>query len=492
MAVAVIGAMAWVTRRYFMDDAFIGFHYLTNLLSGRGFTFNPGERVEGITNIGWVLSLIPLASILTIPAAAKIMGLFLASATVIIAYALARALGRDGGAIAAAPVPLLIACNFDYAYLSLAGMETALLSALLLAAAWLTMIDRRRWLVGLLLALAFLCHPESALIFPLFIVLVAALRRQELRGWLPSFGLFAGAVALFTLARYSYFHDLLPQTFYAKPAGIKDVIKSGLIFMKGWDTNFIAPWGGIFVIMFALAGGITAYRSAPRAALFLAAAAMAGAAFAVYAPQDWTFLGRYFAPYLPAAVILSWKGVIETHEAALSRIMDKRRIGWLLAAYAVAISASGLADAAMHLRKSYVERYPGYVLTSARLEGPALWIRDYVPDGAVIATRRIGAVAFYSRKKIFDWKFGLIDREVAAVVRRTPGAINFPTHPALAELWAERSPDFLLEDSHVIAVVLRETGGSEDRFEVHGVPYHVIRKFPIGLDVDWVLCQKME
>ena len=68
-AVVVIGAMAWLTRRYFMDDAFIGFRYLNNLLSGRGLVFNPGERVEGITNLGWVLALAPLASIPTIPAA---------------------------------------------------------------------------------------------------------------------------------------------------------------------------------------------------------------------------------------------------------------------------------------------------------------------------------------------------------------------------------------------------------------------------------------
>ena len=44
----------------------------------------------------------------------------------------------------------------------------------------------------------------------------------------------------------------------------------------------------------------------------------------------------------------------------------------------------------------------------------------------------------------------------------------------------------------MIAEALRETGVNEDRFEVHGVPCRVIKKFRVGLDVDWVRCQKME
>ena len=37
------------------DDAFISFRYAENLVEGRGLVFNEGERVEGITNIGWTL-----------------------------------------------------------------------------------------------------------------------------------------------------------------------------------------------------------------------------------------------------------------------------------------------------------------------------------------------------------------------------------------------------------------------------------------------------
>lgn len=39
------------------EDAFISFRYAQNLLAGDGLVFNPGgQRVEGITNLLWTLS----------------------------------------------------------------------------------------------------------------------------------------------------------------------------------------------------------------------------------------------------------------------------------------------------------------------------------------------------------------------------------------------------------------------------------------------------
>jgi len=37
------------------DDAFISFRYAQNLVDGNGLVFNPGERVEGYTNLSWTL-----------------------------------------------------------------------------------------------------------------------------------------------------------------------------------------------------------------------------------------------------------------------------------------------------------------------------------------------------------------------------------------------------------------------------------------------------
>lgn len=491
-ALAWIALMAYLTRHYFMDDAYIGFHYLDNLLSGQGFVFNPGQRIEGITNIGWVLLLAPFASFFEVTAMAKLAGLVLAFSTILLTFVLARTLNPDRGLLAALPPAFLVAFNFDYVYFSLAGMETALLSALLCLAAWLVLIDRARPVLGLVCAFAFLVHPESVLVLPIFLALFLATRPAEAGKFIAPAAVFALCIAAITLARFSYFHDLLPHTFDAKSSGLKDVIMSALISAKGWDTNFPAPYSGAILAIFMIIGGLGIYPQYPRLVIFMAAALLAGFLFCVYAPQDWTFLGRYYAPCLPLAAILFWRGVLVAHESLQGRFVSARTVSWLLAGYALALVGLGFSDSVMHLRSSYTQKYPGYVLVSQSLVAPSLWIRDNLPDTAVIAARRIGALAYYSRKKIFDWKFGLVDREVAAIRRRTAADINYPTNPALKELWPKVSPDYLLEDSQVIQAVIREAGGTEERFEVQGIPYHVLKKFKIALDVDWVLCQKID
>src|SRR3972149_4105332 len=90
LALFWLAAVAWLTRRWVMDDAYIGFHYLDNFLAGRGLTFNPGERIEGITNIGWIMLLAPFAYFFKVTTAAKVLGLALAALTVLLTADLAR------------------------------------------------------------------------------------------------------------------------------------------------------------------------------------------------------------------------------------------------------------------------------------------------------------------------------------------------------------------------------------------------------------------
>lgn len=41
------------------DDAYISYHYAENLAAGKGLVFNPGERVEGYSNLLYVLLMAP-------------------------------------------------------------------------------------------------------------------------------------------------------------------------------------------------------------------------------------------------------------------------------------------------------------------------------------------------------------------------------------------------------------------------------------------------
>ena len=491
-ALAYLLFIAALSRGFFMDDAFIGFRYVQNLIAGNGLVFNPGERVEGITNLGWLLVLTPFSYLLEITIAAKILGLVCAAAAVVLAYLVALRVNRGKSFwLLVAPVPMLIAVQFDFAYFSLSGMETGLLAALLAAAAYLVAIDRGPYLLGFILAFAFLVHPETVLVFPLFLAFISAAEPRELRQYYRAAGVFLACIGAFTLGRYLYFHDLLPHTFYAKPSPLKSMVKELQLAAKGWDTNFSPPYSGLLALAFMMLGGVSLYQKSRRPALFMAAATVTAAVFAVYAPEDWTYMGRYFAPCVPLAAILFWRGLVDAHEALLQGMTARGRIRALLLGYFLIILCVGFSDAFLHLRDASTDRYPGYVLTSRGLKAPARWIRDNVPDSAVIASRRIGALGYYSEKKIFDWKFGLVDREIAALRQSSGAEFNYPTHPALQEVWPRRAPAYVLEDSHVIKAIINENKGSEERFEIHGIPYRVLKKFKIGADVDWVLCERI-
>ena len=82
-ALIYLAAMAYATRSYFVDDAYIGFRYVDNLVAGKGFVFNPPERLEGVTNIGWLAFLAPWSLLGEVSVVAKIVSIALVCATCI-------------------------------------------------------------------------------------------------------------------------------------------------------------------------------------------------------------------------------------------------------------------------------------------------------------------------------------------------------------------------------------------------------------------------
>jgi hypothetical protein len=132
--------------------------------------------------------------------------------------------------------------------------------------------------------------------------------------------------------------------------------------------------------------------------------------------------------------------------------------------------------------------YPGYVVAGSTLVEPAQWIRDNLPAGATIATRRVGVLGYTAPQAIFDYKFGLNDRAVAALIRANNTQFDDPRDPALESLWRERAPDYLLEDGNVIDKI---SSGRRDGFRIHGLEYRVIKTFPIGTAAEWTLAARV-
>ncbi|HEV2855739.1 MAG TPA: hypothetical protein VHC97_23330 [Thermoanaerobaculia bacterium] len=532
LAAAFLLTAAWLYRGLFMDDAYTGFRYVANLLDGRGFVFNPPEHVEGVTNAGWLLFLTPLAAVIAPPLAAKAASLVLLAATLALLAATA--------ARAARPVPVLTvlttAFHAELVGFSLLGMETALLA--FLVTAMVVLPERRRfgWLPALG-TFAFLVHPEAGLVAPLGAALAWRTGALPGRAALRTAVACGLGIATATLARWLYFGELLPNTFAAKPA-VAGIVKQNLLdFALGSSVNLGFPFAGLFALPFAVAGWRALRRTAPLTASFAAAAGLSGLVFSLYARPDWTLLARYFAPYAPCAYLLLWSGLLEAERAVLAgdrRGRQAAAVGAALAALGGAIAfallgggeaapflwiglaavwvamtetgrrlrwKAGVATTALavlitaHGAVSVIgwtterERLtsPGYIVTSKTLVGPALWMRDHLPAGATIATRRIGALAYWSGHPVFDYSFGLTEPAVARLIRRRGGMFNSPIDPELAEIWRERAPDYILEDRDVLYGAAASVGGTPESFRVHGFEYRVIRRFRIARGMDWVL-----
>ena len=492
---ACVVATAFGTREYFIDDAFIGFQYVRNLLAGHGFVYWPGDApVEGATNIGWLLTLAPLCTIAEPTVVAKLAGLALVLMTMILTVCLGQQLAvkvarpEDSCSLIFFPV-LMLVVSFDFLYFSLSGMETALLATILMLMACAALGRPRSMLLPALGAFAFLVHPEAVAVYPFYAALGWLRSKDDRRALAIGCGIFVGLLGGVTAVRFAYFHDVVPNTFHSKPSDLGLAVENAYAFLMGQNTNVAFPVTGWLAIPVLLLGYRRLRRAAPATADMLAAICSAGLLFAIYSPPDWSVLPRYFAPYLPAALILLWAGLTEAVWLLWGANMRPHTGQTVTAVVALALVLTSVFDGRAKMAR--MDDFPGYVLAGKNLVEPAVWMRDHLPADATIATRRIGALAYYTRRNVFDYTYGLPEPEVARLVAQHGRRFDTPTDPALAPLWRDRAPGYLLEDGAMIDYIVSQAGGARERFSIHGIDYRVVKQFPIGREVQWVLAQRI-
>jgi hypothetical protein len=489
---ACVLAFAFRTRDCFVDDAFIGFQYIDNLMAGHGFVFHAGSTpVEGVTNIGWLLLLAPFSHFAGPMVLAKLVGLALVLSTLILTVSLGQRLamsamsGDDSFGLVLPPVLMLVS-SFEFVYFSLAGMETALLATILMLMCCIALRWPHAKELPVLAAAAFLVHPEAVAVYPLYSAFRWFWSKQDRRQAIGGNLILAGLVGGITLIRFTYFGDILPNTFYSKPSNPQTAIQNAYAFLMGQNTNVAFPITGWLSIPLLLLGYLRLRKTTPAAADMLAATCATGLILAVYSLPDWTALPRYFAPYLPAALILFWAGLNRAIPAFIAPPRIRQLTG---AAIMVLLVLTAMFDGQGKMAR--MDDFPGYVLSGKNLIEPSLWLRDHVPAEATIASRRIGALAYYSGRPVFDYMYGLPDRQVARLVSAQGRRFDTPTDSALAAEWRTRAPEYILEDGPIIDYIASQSGGTRQRFSVHGIEYQSVEQFTIGHDAQWVLARRV-
>lgn len=428
-AIAMLALLAWAwSNRFIQDDAFISFRYARNLASGRGLTWNAGERVEGYTNFIWVLLMaLPIKAGMDPVAASHALGMLCFAGSLALTFALARELLHSPwGALLAV---VLLGLNHTFSAYATGGLETQLQACALLGAALLTVRVRAgrcaRVALGLLgvslcAGVALLTRLDSAVVLaPLFVALALWwLRGAGRREWRSAAALVAPALLLvggWMVWKLGYYGSILPNTYYAKAAS--PAIKQGLAYAYRFVTFY---WLGPVIalgVVYALGqlqGRSTRTTVGPErahsagAALLLAVCVALWVAYVVVVGGDFMEF-RFFVAILPLLMVL----VVWLLRTAVSN-------GMLRAALMLALVAAGLLAASGHKGYGGVEsiaQLQGH-LTNAdeNWSGVGRALGELLPQpgaqGVMIATTAAGAIPYYSGLDTVDM-LGLNDAWVA-------------------------------------------------------------------------------
>ena len=211
-------AYAWHLR-WLGDDAFISFRYADNWAHGKGLVFNVGERVEGYTNFLWTAIMAAGIVLGAHPAVLSIV-LTLSSlvGSILLTSLIARRLLPPGAPLPGVLAGAALAANYSYASFGTSGLETVPAALLMLLAVERAMAGAPL-LAGTAGILAALAHPDHILLYAGLGVAVTLgpsprVRRMALYA-APLFAIFVP----YYLARFSYYGDFYPNTYYAKSGG---------------------------------------------------------------------------------------------------------------------------------------------------------------------------------------------------------------------------------------------------------------------------------
>lgn len=398
-----------------MDDAYIGLRYARNLIQGDGLVYNPGERVEGMTDLLWTLVLaLPVALDLPVGPAAAGLGIGLGLLATLLTARLARRLGASPAATTLALLVLALCPGF---WLTVAnGLEGGLFAVLLLATL-AGVLGERPWTAGVAAGLLLLTRPESAAI-PFLAAFHRAIAsdgsllprsswrpRRALPVLLPWLLVAAGV----TLFRHLYYGAWLPNSLMAKspPIDQAGVLADNLLRGARYCAEF--AFRSLPLVAGAALAPVVARR---RAAAWLLLAVVASELPAVLINGgDWMPNKRLLAVYAPVLAVLlalTLDGLLRAEGDAASRRWRHRR-----AATATAL----VLTTAVMLERNHWQLPPRFVVDQPGIihcyEGLARRLEPVLAPSEPVAAEAIGLLGHVLEGRYVHDMLGLTDTHVA-------------------------------------------------------------------------------
>ncbi len=395
--------------RFVIDDAFISFRYAQNLIDGHGLVFNIGEKVEGYSNLLYVLlSAVGIRLGVDPLLWGRIWSTLAMGGLLAMLPGIVRLLAPEENAHRALPgqvAQMLTAFTGAVACWMLAGLETAFF-AFFTVWAWRSALKRQTILAGVAGLLLILTRPEGpalAFLFSAWSLLPSAAlstgyygsNRKRLLGPI----LLVVGTAAFFLWRHSYFGWWLPNTYYAKTGDLAGQLKTGLPyslgFLKWYGAGILAT-----AVVAVLRGGISLIF---RRDMYLTLAViLIWSVYVTMVGGDMLGMYRFFVPVLP--LLLTWLTALLSSTCWLSRPRN--------ALVATVILALLLLPASFRGKE---RRLISIHMTEANLGG---WViagdamAKNLPKGCSIALGPAGYIPYVTGFYTYDY-YGLVVPEIS-------------------------------------------------------------------------------
>ena len=497
-----LALLGWLAKAgwFITDDAFISFRYARNLLDGHGLVFNRGEYVEGYTNFLWVLELAAIWRVLGIrpeDAAQWLSVIYTVGTLAVLLWWVARLPGvRHRWLVAWMALGLVCSSATFAVWTSGGGLETRQFTFFVLGAvACLSVFGANRWgllAASLSLAAAALTRPEGLLVAACCVGWYVAQRvlRDRLldwRGTLALGGPFAVLIGGHFLARFRYYGEWLPNTYYAKHVGpwyesgfrylSAAAIETGLYLLLPLAYLALrARWrerrDGIYVLVLLLVGTHLAYlfeiggdhfeyRPMDYYWPLLAVPAAdglvrVGTRLSARLPRPWQRIGGrtlavgllgplvFYSGALQAVLLLEGTAIPRPdHGIAPQVVLNEQNAGWLLTAPGMPALVAVSNDLRLRSERQLVGRRVHKHLADAnsRIRGWKPYedvSRQVIPVDAVVATTGIGIGPYFVPNLQVVDTLGLTDSTVARnPVRKTRSqrVIAHDRNPPPGYLW---------------------------------------------------------
>ena len=428
------------------EDAYITYRFAKNLAEGNGAVFNAGERVEGYSNFLW-MALISGAYRLgfDMPGFSRFVCWLSNTLTFFLLWFIPfRYFSLRGLSILVAPA--LYVLFLPLQYIATSGLETAPYTALIALCALTILWARDRALpfaaASILLLLIALTRPEGILFFAFYaayLMLNCLIKKESLRPYIPGLIIIIAGYSLFLLGRFSYYHALVPNTYYAKgsfPLMIR--VGLGMFTARGFVTRY--PYFAVFLFMLWKARKLSTERRLLAPLLCFIAA---GLTFSIcFSGFDWVPFFRYTLPVVPLLMILCGIIFAQLWNSVLSHAPRAQRIIWggITVGCFLLAAEQFYADLLLSFRVRDVD---AFVYHNQKVFGA--WLKKEVGATGTVCIGDVGRIAYFSEVKILDI-VGLTSRDFAMLRKQyVSPELEFPLCSINFNLCKQKERELLLK-----------------------------------------------